>query len=461
MSEKIKPFMERYELFLILFIGLQPVIDVFTTLCITFNINITFGVIIRFIVMFISIIYIFLKSRQVGKNYYFYYLLILFSTILFGSIYNYLYKPVFSIGEEGKFVVKVVYLYILLLTYLLAFNSIRARIQLENKLIKYFLISSYIINIVMIISIATGTSLTSYDYTKVGYTGWFFAGNEIGAILAICFPIILLYSISNTNSIKDVNKWIPTALTIFSMLAVGTKVGYGAAVLVLMIGLFMGLIELFKTKGTPTFNIIKLKTGFVGVILFLLIAITPFTPIYKNTFAHLSLLGIELPSNDGDEDNTKTKVDAKAKEKQKKETINKQQMENLLLSSRELYLQKHKDDFAKAPLFQKLFGMGYAGNYTKAPKMIEMDFYDLLFSFGIIGTLVLFLPLIYCSFKLIKYALFNLKKVFITKYALYFSSIILALGIAFTAGHVLTAPAVSLYIAAILAFFIIDLKIKI
>ena len=39
----------------------------------------------------------------------------------------------------------------------------------------------------MVISISTSTDFGSYEWMKVGSRGWFYAGNELGSILAIIF----------------------------------------------------------------------------------------------------------------------------------------------------------------------------------------------------------------------------------------------------------------------------------
>src|SRR5699024_9704446 len=64
-----------------------------------------------------------------------------------------------------------------------------------------------------------------------------------------------------------------------------------------------------------------------------------------------------------------------------------------ILSSRHLYLQETKDDFMEADILRNAFGLGYAGDYEQGPKIIEMDFFDLFFSYGIIGT-------VYCCCRL-------------------------------------------------------------
>ncbi|MEQ2527535.1 O-antigen ligase family protein [Bacillaceae bacterium CLA-AA-H227] len=462
MPNKLKNLIEKYEIFLLFFLALQPIIDVLTSLCISLDINITFGIIIRFMVLVLSIFYICIRSIQKGKKYIVYFSILLFGVIFIGVINNFFTKPIFSISEEGKFIFKAIYLFIMLFAYILAFNSVKSRFKLENRLIKNILIASLIISIVMVVSIGTSTSLTSYDYSKIGYTGWFFAGNEIGAILAIIFPLVLLYSVLNTHSAQDIYKWIPTILMVFSLLAVGTKVGYMACVLVLLIALFMELYGSVFHRKTRTEKPSKFRSIYLAILVVLLILITPFTPIYKNTFTHLDLLGIDFTSEEPSTDETAENDIHQQTNNANNENngkISKEQVENLLLSSRELFLEKQKADFHQAPLSQKLFGMGYAGNYTEEPKMIEMDFYDLLYSFGIIGATLLFLPIIYFGIRTVIYTLTNIKKIFNIKYAMYFTSLILAFGIAFTAGHVLTAPAVSIFIAAIFAFILNELEI--
>src|SRR5699024_11057923 len=57
-----------------------------------------------------------------------------------------------------------------------------------------------------------------------------------------------------------------------------------------------------------------------------------------------------------------------------------------LLSSRDVYLRDTFADFQAAQTKQKLFGLGYGGNYTKEPKTIEMDCFELVIRRGIVGT---------------------------------------------------------------------------
>jgi len=115
--------------------------------------------------------------------------------------------------------------------------------------------------------------------------------------------------------------------------------------------------------------------------------------------------------------------------------------------------------FLEAPLLQKLFGMGYAGNYLDTPKLIEMDFLDLFYSYGIVGFFVFLLPFIYAIATITINFKLNKSKLYKLEFGLVLCSLILGLAIAFIAGHVLFAPAVSIYLAVLLAYIFADFEL--
>ena len=99
----------------------------------------------------------------------------------------------------------------------------------------------------------------------------------------------------------------------------------------------------------------------------------------------------------------------------------------------------YKDFYNEAPMSQKLLGMGYAGNYKEQPKLIERDFHDWFYSFGIIGFILLVIPFLYFGIKFIACIFTKFKQIFTVKYAMVIAAILLGLGISFMAGHILIA----------------------
>ncbi|PLR78268.1 hypothetical protein CU633_07070 [Bacillus sp. V3-13] len=470
MLQKLQLTENKFESFLLYFIIIQPILDLLTSFSIlVLNIDTTAGIIVRFLVMLFSLVYILIKSFTGEGKRYLIYLLFLGSAVGISLINNLLIKDPVSLSEEVKFAAKVVYPLVMIFSYILAFKAFKKSGGFQKKVIKYITYSTLIINVSMILAIITGTSNDSYINGKAGSLGWFFAANPLGATLAICLPVVLLYSINNTTKFSQLFYWIPTLLSVYSLIMVGTKVGYGAILIVLFLGLFMSLVEFFKHRKSGNRQQYLLNTSISGLVLIIVILITPYTPLAANTSMHLSLLGIDTSVDTTNDETEQSKDqneqnDKSSKPKQKNivgqvENIDPNQMENLLLSSREVYVDRFKGFFDDAPTSQKILGMGYAGNYEEDPKTIEMDFHDIFFSFGILGFIIIILPLIYFGIRIIIRVLKRLLHFFTLKYVLIASGLALALGIAFTAGHVLTAPAVSIFFSILFAFLIVDLEI--
>src|SRR5699024_9558966 len=101
-----------------------------------------------------------------------------------------------------------------------------------------------------------------------------------------------------------------------------------------------------------------------------------------------------------------------------------------------------------------------AGNYEQSPKLVERDFHDIFFQFGILGTILLLAPFIYYAINILS-AIFLRRSLYVNvKYILLFTSIILGLAISFTGGHIFFSPAVSTYLSFVLAYLVVIIKRK-
>ena len=98
---------------------------------------------------------------------------------------------------------------------------------------------------------------------------------------------------------------------------------------------------------------------------------------------------------------------------------------------------------------QKLFGIGFIENYGTdlvSTKMIEMDYFDILFRNGFVGFILFFsvFPVIYEKRNKEKNMLLNLE---------IYISVILIFILAFFTGHILISPSVSIFVALILIIY--------
>lgn len=462
MKEDLTMESKKILILFIAFIAIQPLIDVLTTASIFMvDTSLTVGVLLRTAYMALALVFL-LWMAKFSKNSRIFTIYLIGLALLIGIniISNLQIKDPYYLFQELKFFNKAIYFHIVLFGFLVVYRQLKDKnYDIASQTTKYLWISGMFIGVIFIIAQVTGTSLSNYSHTKVGFTGWFYAGNEVGAIMAIVLPIMALYAIEKTDSWKKSWSWIPFVLLSIGMLALGTKVGYGGIIIVLLSVLVGSLIMLlFMRKRNTTIKINLLIATFLTVVL---IAITPLTPVYGNMFAHINSLGInfgDAVERPGDE----VLVEGDEGFEPEEETgITNEQVQNLVFSSRETYAKFVNDDFHSSPMMQQLFGLGFAGNYEipepgKSPTMIEMDFHDWFYSFGWITFFYMMVPLVWFVGKFLIHFVLNFKTHFTYFYILYGVAFLLGIGIAYTAGHVLTAPAVSIYLAAILAMLMVN-----
>ncbi|PFB69301.1 O-antigen ligase family protein [Bacillus cereus] len=459
MVTKLKQTDNYFPHFLLLFIVFQPILDLLTSFSIyILHMSATVGIVVRFAFMLLALGYLLLHHKQQGAKKYILYLCLFGIVLAIGLVNNLMVKSPVSFGEEVKFILKSVYPIVLLFGYIIALKELKNNEFAFHKIITYFLYATLILSISIIVAMATGTDFPSYPNSKIGSRGWFFAGNDLSSIFAIMFPIVVLYSVHKTTSFSKAYYWIPTVLAMYASIMIGTKVGYGAIVITLGIALFFLFIEymIHRKKEGKGFTYL-VNTIVAAVVLGGLLVLTPQTPIAKNMSIHLQIY--EYKKSVQEEKDRKEGKEVK-EEEHKQGELTDSEMKSLIYSDRDKFLKVYKQYYKEAPLSQKLFGMGYAGNYTTKMKLVEMDFHDLFFAFGIVGFLMYLLPLLYFGIKIFIRLITNFKKLFSVKHMLLASTLVLSLGIGFMSGHVLTAPAVSIFFVVILAYLIVDLEIE-
>lgn len=455
----------KFTIFLMVFVMLQPLLDLTTSFTLLIlNLNVTPGIIIRFLIMIVSAFYILFAAKEKSNRKFLYYLIAL--AIFFGVHLgvNFVVKEQFSLLSELKSIAKIVYYVEMLFAFIIAFKYLKAKGTLERYFPLNVSIAVWIINFIMLISTLTGTGIRSYNgLYKDGHSGWFFAANELGTLLAIVFPIILWLAIKKTTSFKKSYHWVQVILTGYSLFSIGTKVGFLAVIIGLVLAIVGMLLEWMKNKEKP------LKQNYL-INLVILIVLTigtafamPYLPAFTNTTAHLQSLE-DGQSKDKDKDSTSVNesIDSSSEEDLfgENEGPSKTLLDGVVYSGRDGFLKMHQEFFNRAPVSQRIFGMGYAGNYEESPKIIEQDFHDVYYQFGFLGSILILIPLIYYGVLILLSVIKNLTYFLSVKYILIAVSLTIGIGIAYLAGHMLTAPAVSTYFSLILGYLIVDLKIE-
>ena len=371
-----------YYLFLIL-----PFIDLITSFTERINGNIvSIGTIFKGILILFSGIYIlFITKSKYKKKSIIYYLLLSIFSIIHILIGNNSY--VSSVTQLIKFMFLPI-----IFIFLLNYNDDYKISYIEmKKILKY---NVFFILTTILIAKLTNTGFNSYsDTVTTGVVGWYYSANEISGIITILFPLFLEDILKNNKY-----SFILVMYVIFMMMMLGTKTPL-LGVLISLIALFIHILLKDKNKK----NIFK-------IVFFI-----SYTVILFFNSSYLSNL------NSGRYLSTT----------------------NAVFSSRDIYLNNTTREYINHNLEEKLFGLGSTNNKV-LEKYVEMDFYDLLYRYGIIGFIIFMIPFFKIVLKMMEYALSHLNNYNYDKMILILITM-LSLLIAFFAGHILSAPAVSIY----------------
>lgn len=356
---------------------------------------------------------------------------------LISLVVNFFFKDPFSFGAEITFLVKTLYPIFLFIAFYIIFKE--KLITLE-KLLKTLSINAIVVSGIIVLPTIFGISFESYNSYFAGSIGWFNAANETGAILVILFAFTLLYYLRTRT-------WDPLAIIAIigitiSVYLIGTKVATGSFIL---LSLCMALLLLLR------------KNWIKSAVIFIALAGTFFGILQSPVAENAKVV---------EEHNQIRQEMYKEKEKHYTpeivEQINMYQRYRAMshpvltqvLSSRDLFVLMHTEFFEDAHPLRKVFGMGYASEYEKEAKMVEMDYFDFFFSYGLILGIVMTGGMLYFVYKAIRTGVQELfsKNRNDRKILLAFSGL-LVLGVSFVAGHIWFAPAVSIYFMIMLAMF--------
>lgn len=420
--KKINQFLYDNSLkIVIIFLFLQPLIDVLTAVSLTiFNSSFTVGLMTRFMFMIYMIYYcIFLSKNNKSKLIY---LGVIFIYILLYSINTIYLKGMDVVLYELKSTLKSFYFPIILITLLSFFENKKNSINIE-KLSKLFIIYSLFV----IIPNLFGIGFDAYAVTKGGSIGFFYTANEIGAILSILMISYIGYLFNKKEYIKLL---LSILVIIYMLTSIGTKGPLILFVVLILYFVIKYLKSLITLKKYKLFTLIT--TSFI-ILVSLFVLFIPKTNFYKNIVIHLQFLEVDSISDI---------------------ITDKKILDHFIFSQRLTFWEKTNETYINSNISEKILGIGYINNYSTdniSMKMVEMDFVDIFYRHGVLGFILyfsIFITVLYKSFK----GLFK-SKMKDDLIEVYVISIIFSVFLAFLTGHVLTSPSVSIYVALIIDLF--------
>ncbi len=412
MIEKINNFINKNVMTIfIIFLFIQPILDLVAGIMLYNNITFTLSSIIRiFFLIFVIYYLLFISDKKYRK-----FLYIIFAYCILFIITNILSKSNCNILSEIKYLLNSIYFPIILLFIfdILKKNKIDERILF--KILMIYLILIFVPNILNI-------GFKSYWHSKTGSVGFFYSANAIGNIISVISPLLILYFVINKKIILSI---IFFAIYSYVLLTLGTKAPILCAFIVFIYYLLLYIVKMFKNKKYKQIFLILL---FLIIFTICIIKVIPLTPFYKNIVIHLKYLKIKKFSD----------------------LMTFKNIDHFVFSSRLKFFYNEFNLFKKSNIFQKLLGIGYLKS-GKIIKIAEMDYLDTFICQGIIGFIIIY----FNYFKIIISTIFgyfkNFKKNF---YDMRKSSMIIIVFIsilcALLTGHTLATPSVSIFVALLI-----------
>lgn len=440
---------------LLVFILINPIIDVITSIGKReFEISISLGIIVKGLFLMFMVLNLLLhksatKFNKAAK------IMIIVITI-YSVIHVLLAYINFGLGNTVTVVttlIKTFYLPVIIL-------SLQEFIQREELpvIARYLFYVAIFIATIIAVAILTGTDYGAYKYNKLGTVGWFFAANEVSALLGILTPI-LMYYVLETGRLHLAVKTILMGLYIFIYYQIGTKV---VALSVILTASFMIVLFIIRKARNRNLAIFSRMVAITAILL-MAIVMVPVTPIGHNINVHSDIVDSRL--DDAKEDSTEEQ-DYESIEDIEEDFINSDLSEreyriaSMIFSSRDHYFVVRKYIFDEAPVLNRVFGQTQFAETDKGEiksYIAEIDFVDIYFNFGFAGS-VLYWGIVLGTLGYALYTAARKKLIFITgsRIPYYICAILLGMGIALFAGHVFVSPAVSFYLGVVILLLYIE-----
>ncbi|MBR5227303.1 MAG: O-antigen ligase family protein [Clostridia bacterium] len=392
------------------FFILLPFVEALTTITkVNYSFSLSFGVLYKTVFIIYCLIYL-LFIKKINK-------LNLFMLAFIGA---YLVLHGISIIQTATDITLYINNASRLISFVVAFVFFYEFNKNNNRLnLNILAYSGVIYSAIILIAKVTNTAFATYSNDLAnGSSGWFYSGNEISSLFAIFIPAIVYLLATKQNLVT----FASSLLVLYSSLVLGTKSSLVIVSITLILLIFVSLLGTIKKNCIMTrlFKWTLILTIFVSLIL-------PYTESYKYSFKRF-----DESINSNEELESDTVIE-------------------FLYNGRQNFLMNQKELYKNSDLFEKLFGLKNDNilKYDGEIKLVELDYYDIVINYGIIGFLVWHFIIIY-SIALIIKELTTTKQFSLQILVNLFVNLVLII-VANIAGHVLLCSTVAICFAFCLA----------
>lgn len=414
--------MEKKKLvnFIMCFILIQPIYDVFIYFLNEFNINFPMISVIRPLVMIALYVYLLFdfEIKTKDKVISFGYLAVygIFSLIHLWNIKNNFFSLSYgSLGGEFRYLCDYGYYLLVLVNFSFIFKITNK--EEKRKILISLIGATLIIALLHILAVISGTSPVTYIYSpsKNGWKGWSVSSHYVGHSILYMLPLVI-YGLFEKNYLKKWYKYLIFILIIIPpFYLIGTKTPLFAVMAIILFYTIMKIINAIMQK--------KVDRDMIFFVILSVILLGTFTHTFgydnfKNQLAASEgdSIGADLISANLFDENKYEEYEKKANDKKYISVFENRMMLTLyryrdikssVFDNRSIQKVLNKYLWSISPLKDKLFGYGH--DVMPNCTWVETDIFTIFYCYGIIGFIIILMPIVYISINGLK-CLFNIKK---------------------------------------------------
>ena len=447
--------------FLALYVALQPLLDVLTSLATQAEISLTAGTVVRTLFVGFAFLYTVFCGPFPGRK-----ALLSYLGLLTG------YLAVFGLWSlvRGGMSACIVNLSEALKTFYFPYTAafLYAICRQKRWIVPDWAVAAAGLGYAGVILLAciTGTSFYSYN-AGYGYSGWFYAANDVSIVIMLTAPLVfcrLFHKLAAPRR-RSVWEWIGMAAgsgaLLFSAAFLGTKLVYLGTLLYLAAACLWFALRLLLTRRAVAGRCLAAALALCA-LLCALYPVSPLNHYVQDVYVPMSGEDQEAYEKSlaipGVVDKDRAKANARLEQAAKGtwlgdliETQPVVKKLNWLLSRRLLIIAPSAEEYTRGGAWVTLFGLGYAqlSSYVRpVTHLIEMEGVALLLRHGLVGFLLYYVPFLAAAAALLLQFFRRLKtRVADFSYCTLLFSAMMACATSLIAGHVLVSPSVSLMVA--------------
>lgn len=279
-----------------------------------------------------------------------------------------------------------------------------------------------ILSFSILISAVVGVGYSTYA-DRLGYRGsrgFFYAGNDITAVLALLLPLcvaaLMQLEIKKSGALKAVFYAVSAGFGANALVIIGSKTAFIAFGVTFALMLAAAVISFFRRgiRGEATGFLLALCSA---LVVFAILMLLSDMQLWQSIVSSYSVTG-QLAETEG--------------------------MSTALLSGRQNKLSEHFSQYSSGGALVWLFGLGRGG----VQEILEMDVFEVIFYYGIFGAAAMLW--LYAKAAIDFFKAFLRRRDVMT--AALFASLAMCSGYLFIAGHILFSVTSGFYFIFVIAY---------